>query len=443
MRTAYSLLFLCWTVALSAQVSTTELPLMNEYRFNHQAASLGDSRALAAGGWNQNEVLNSAEVYDQLLEIWDFTDPMSVPRTNFTMCDLNANYVIAAGGWDGATSNHASTEIYDYEDQMWMVGPDLSVGRSNLKSTKLLDGRVLFTGGYDGTVDQAAADIYDPITNTMAAASTMASARSSHASVLLQNGSVMVIGGFNPDLNFQMTECEIYDPFLDEWTSVAPMNIGRDNLAATVLQNGDVLVTGGRMFNGDLNLFEGQVVAEIYSIENNTWTELTTQQGQSYHQLHAFGSAVFSIAGADNTGSGVTVTYSETQEFNQTGLEGAFDENTDVNRYRYASCQLGTGVLVCGGDEEMVGSASWWNAASSVSETPADQFMVYPNPAIDNVFINGPNLDYWRMYDMKGNLVLEGKTTIFSVSSLQTGRYILEIHHADFTSRQGLQRIKQ
>ena len=259
---------------------------MNEHRINHQATTLGESNALVSGGWNQNEVMSSVEVYNQLLQIWVFTDAMSVPSTNFTMCDLDANYVIAAGGCDGITSNHASIEIYDYEDQMWVDGPDLSVGRSNLRSTKMLDGRVLCTGAYNGTDDQPTVDVYDPVINTMSAEASMASVKSSHEIVLLQSGNVMVIGEFNPDLGFQMAECEIYNPFLDEWS-------------------------------------------------------------------------------------------------------------------------------------------------------------FFPNPVIDNVIINGPQFDFWRIYDIHGKVVLDGTVSMLSVPSLQSGRYIIEIHHDDFTSRLSLQRIKQ
>ncbi len=414
---------------------------MTVFRHSHQAANLNSSYALVAGGWDENQVLSSAEVYDLENEIWDFTEDMSVPRTNFAMCALDANYVIAAGGWDGATTNHATTEIYDFEVTSWMEGPNLSVGRSNLNGIKLLDGKVLFTGGFDGTEDRNSVDIYDPVSNTMAIGADMMSARSSHASALLEDGRVLVIGGFNPALNFQMVECEIYNPFLDEWTEAAPLNIGRDNLAAVTLNNGDVLVTGGRFFNGDLNLFEGQTIAEVYSVENDSWTEITTLEGQSYHHLFTFDDIVISANGADQTGNGVTTTYAESQQFENSTVIGLTDNmgQDEEGRYRSAVCELNNGYLVCGGDANEQGTVAWWGLATNVEEEKTPSWSIFPNPAVDVVVLNGPAFSSWTVYDLKGSAVLQGKSTTINIEMLQSGQYILEIQSDGVPSRTNLQ----
>ena len=441
MRLTILVLFLVTSVLSVAQPSVVDISLMNVYRYSHQAANLNSSYALVAGGWDQNQVLSSAEIYDVENEIWDFTESMSVPRTNFALCALDANYAIAAGGWDGTTSNHASTEIYDFVVMSWMDGPSLSVGRSNLNGIKLLDGTVLFTGGFDGLVDQSSVDVYDPISNTMSAGANMNSARSSHATTLLNDGRVMVIGGFNPELNFQLIECEIYNPFLDEWTEVAPLNIGRDNLGAVTLSNGDVLVTGGRFFNGFTNLFEGQSIAEVYSVENNTWTEISTLEGQSYHHLFAFDDIIVSSNGADQTGNGVTITYASSQQFENAtviGLTNNMGEDED-GRYRSAICVLNNGYLVCGGDANEQGTAAWWGLASSVEEVPLPSWSVFPNPAVDVVVLNGPIFKSWRIIDLKGSEVLQGSSRTIHVQSLLSGQYILEIQSEGLPSRTNIQ----
>jgi hypothetical protein len=64
--------------------------------------------------------------------------------------------------------------------------------------TRLPDGRVLLAGGTGaGGVRLQTADIFNPDVDVWTAASAMATARNAAAATLLNDGSVLVVGGFS------------------------------------------------------------------------------------------------------------------------------------------------------------------------------------------------------------------------------------------------------
>jgi hypothetical protein len=73
-------------------------------------------------------------------------------------------------------------------------------------------------------------------------AASMSTSRSGHAAVLLGNGKILVIGGFN---GTYLASAELYDLTANSWTSAASMSFARSGATATLLASGNVLVTGG------------------------------------------------------------------------------------------------------------------------------------------------------------------------------------------------------
>lgn len=269
---------------------------------------------LVAGGTDGFNVKSNAEWQNSLIQ-------MTVPRTDHSADEVFGKIFIA-GGWDGNSTNWNTTEIFDPNTEEFLPGPIMSVGRSYHRTVQLNDGRILITGGYDGTSNLSSCEIYNPTTNQITSTGSMIYGRSSHTCTLLSNGKVLVTGGFNPDFGFQMNQCEIYDPNLGTWSETDALTNNRDNHAATALTvnyNGNditgVMVSGGRFFNGALNYFEGMTSVEFWDLNSQTWLELTPLlEGQSYHQMFACninGSTELVIPGGMmNSGSGITETYS-------------------------------------------------------------------------------------------------------------------------------------
>jgi hypothetical protein len=104
---------------------------------------------------------------------------------------------------------------------------------------------VLITGGISdieaiGFGVSNAAEIFDPATNTYSPGGTMTTARYSHTSVLLPDGTVLIAGGGQ-----SQTTAEIYHPATSTFTPTAHQTLHPEvGAAALVLDNGTVLLIG-------------------------------------------------------------------------------------------------------------------------------------------------------------------------------------------------------
>ncbi len=143
----------------------------------------------------------------------------------------------------------------------WNVTGSMTIPRVNHTATVLNDGRVLVTGGYSNVqpipvVDRyvSSAEIYDPATGTWRSTAPMSAKRAHHTATLLQDGKVLVAGGFNLDANNEhdhyLASAELFDPATGSWTPTNPLIEGCAFSAATLLSDGRVMVAGGEVFNG-------------------------------------------------------------------------------------------------------------------------------------------------------------------------------------------------
>src|SRR6185436_9740079 len=90
----------------------------------------------------------------------------------------------------------------------------------------------------------SSAELYDPATGTWSLTGSLNGARYQHTATLLNNGKVLVEGGFDIN-NLPTSSAELYDPATETWTNTGSLNIVRSNESATLLNNGKVLVAGG------------------------------------------------------------------------------------------------------------------------------------------------------------------------------------------------------
>lgn len=82
----------------------------------------------------------------------------------------------------------------------------------------------------------------------------MSHARSLHSASLLDNGNVLVTGGWNGIYEFDSTE--IFDVQSQTWNFINPMNGGRHYHSASVLRDGQILIIGGEHGVTTLNTAE-------------------------------------------------------------------------------------------------------------------------------------------------------------------------------------------
>jgi hypothetical protein len=161
------------------------------------------------------------------------------------------------------------------------IGP-MAAARQVHTATMLDDGRVLVAGGYGNRDEQlASAELYDPVTSTFSLTGPLAEARGSHTATLLADGRVLIAGGgpaswLNASTEY-LTSAELYDPTTGTFSPTGSMTTPRDGHTATALLDGRILMAGGNDL-GD----HGVASAELYDPETGTFTatgSMTTARG--------------------------------------------------------------------------------------------------------------------------------------------------------------------
>jgi hypothetical protein len=95
-------------------------------------------------------------------------------------------------------------------------------------------------------------------------------ARSGHTATLLQDGRVLIVGGWNEDEPGRFDSAEVYDPADGIWRITGRMSVPRSGHTATLLSDGRVLVAGG----GSNNPAPPEVgrTAELYDPATGRWS---------------------------------------------------------------------------------------------------------------------------------------------------------------------------
>ncbi len=128
------------------------------------------------------------------------------------------------------------------------VGP-MATGRSSHVAIPLQDGRALLAGGFlpSSASATSSAEIFDPATGLFSPTASLATARARAAAARLADGRVLVAGGtpVNSSPSAAVASAEIYDPVAGTWTTTGAMGVAREGAAALALPSGMVLVIAG------------------------------------------------------------------------------------------------------------------------------------------------------------------------------------------------------
>ena len=171
---------------------------------------------------------------------------------------------LVTGGTNVHQGAFAGAERYVAQANEWRAAGAMSSPRYRHTATLLNDGRVIVAGGSNSnapcncTTFLSAVDLYDPATNQWTATGALLTARYAHTATRLDNGKILVAGGFGgiPDTlsasGSPLGTVELYDPATGVWSPVAAMNASRTEHTATLLPSGLVLVTAVPLAAGSL-----------------------------------------------------------------------------------------------------------------------------------------------------------------------------------------------
>ena len=258
--------------ASSAALSATQVLL--DGGFSGRASIKNFSLAL------RGSVLSGAEIFDETTGAFSPAGKMATPRMGFTATELNNGKVLVVGGQDNLGNVLDTAELYDPGAHKFVaVSNTMSDRRMFHTATLLLSGKVLIVGGASNLSGDttSSADLYDPASNSFTAAPLpMDHQRAAHAATLFTAGplagKVLITGGVGgSSFFFKDSSAEVYDPASQQFTLLSSfMNEPRALHTATLLDNGSVLLAGG--FDGSVAVAGGVLSSASGLISNSAET---------------------------------------------------------------------------------------------------------------------------------------------------------------------------
>lgn len=210
-------------------------------RGGHSATLLQDGRVLFVGD------VAAAEVWDPETESFGPAGSLSVARDGPTALPLSDGRALVVGGCCSGKFglDTAQAEIFDPASDRISPAGTLAIQREHHTITLLPDDRVLITGGFAADrsmVDverSSAAEIWDPGTMSFSPAGVMLEPRVRHDATLLADGRVLITGD-------HVTTAEVWDPATSTFSATgSPIEPRADGYTATSLSDGRVLFIGG------------------------------------------------------------------------------------------------------------------------------------------------------------------------------------------------------
>ena len=221
---------------------------------------------------------------------------------------------------------------------------NLNIARRLHSATLLNNGTVLVAGGYNANAS-VSAELYDPATKAFTLTGNLNTGRNSQTATLLSNGMVLITGGISRG-GSTLASAELYDPSSGSFTATGSLHTARYSHTATLLNSGMVLIVGG----GTPGAY-ALATAELYDPTSGTFTATgNLNSARAYHTATLLNDGtVLIVGGYDNNANNVATA----ELFNPATRTFTTAGNLNFSRNSHTATLLNTGkVLIVGGFDD-------------------------------------------------------------------------------------------
>lgn len=343
--------------------------------------TLPNGQVLYTGGWGNDGITDSVEIWDPVNKTWVKTTPLNNARKGHSATLLRDGRVMVIGGMGRDSKPLFDCEIFDPYTKKWIKTSNPMYARTNHKAVLLYDGRILVTGGQLGSgVITHSCEMYTPDTNEWTYTTDEEGARMEHTmnswaagenkdqvvgdrgSRQLPGNKVIVAGGIGSS-GTALNSAEIYDPDTVDWTETGPLNAARSGHQSAMLADGRVLVVGGKGNGTPPPVLSS---AELYDWASGAW-KLTgpLKTARSGHTLTRLYNGMVLVVGGEGIYGQPLSSAELYNPATGTWTETGSPLNT-ARKWHSASLLANGGVLVAGG----VGASGLLDSAE-IFQTPA------------------------------------------------------------------------
>ena len=198
--------------------------------------------------------------------------------------DVDVDTMLIGGMVAESASVELTATVFDHGKQVDVVSPTLGLQRFQHEALLLDDGRVLVGGGFTGISNNnvvvpfplALIQTYDPSTDLWSFQDQMENAGLLYSALKLADGRVLFIGlaGFEDSVE---AFASLFDPVAKSWEEAPAPSTPRGFPETLLLDDGRVLLVGGWDFAPSDNAFSREVVkeVEVYDPQTGEWRQAT------------------------------------------------------------------------------------------------------------------------------------------------------------------------